>query len=221
MDQNQEEKANQRGDFFWGYIQKFADNLFDLGCPFGEILFFEILLTIPFLAVYPTLIFFLLLANWVVFSGKFDAFHLGLGVISSLFVTWISQDLLFHDRRKSWEQRITEAGAFVNFVPWLVVEIVKANLHVFKLAMTRRGFEEVAPRVVTIKTYLKTDFAKFVFANSITLTPGTITMLIRGDVIHVHTMSQFLEDDLLEGAIEKKVAEVFEPDAFKKRRKKR
>ncbi len=171
--------------------------------------------------VYPIFVFFLLLANWIVFSGKFDAFHLGLGVISSLFITWISQDFLFHDRSKTWEERMREAGAFLQYIPWLIVEIIKANLHVFKLAMTRNGYEEVAPRIVTIKTYLKTDFAKFVFANSITLTPGTITMLIRGDVFHVHTMSQFLEDDLLEGAIERKVAEVFEPDVLKRKNRKR
>jgi len=91
-----------------------------------------------------------------------------------------------------------------------------ANIHVFKLAMTNKGYVEMAPRVVTIKTILKTDFAKFVLANSITLTPGTITMLIRGDIIHVHVMSQFLEDDLLEGAIERKVAEIFEPEVLKK-----
>ena len=90
-----------------------------------------------------------------------------------------------------------------------------ANIHVFKLAMTNKGYVEMAPRVVTIKTILKTDFAKFVLANSITLTPGTITMLIRGDIIHVHVMSQFLEDDLLGGAIEKKVAEIFEPEVLK------
>jgi len=171
--------------------------------------------------VYPIAIFILLLANWVVFSGKLDAFHLGLGVVSCLFVTWISQDFLFHDRKKNWEDRMREAGAFLQYIPWLTVEIVKANLHVFRLAMTRQGGQEIKPRIVTIKTKLKTDFAKFVFANSITLTPGTITMLIRGDVFHVHTMSQFLEDDLREGAIERKVAEVFEPDAFKRRRAKR
>ena len=171
--------------------------------------------------MYPIVIFLLLLANWVVFSGKFDAFHLGLGVVSSLFVTWISQDFLFHDRKKNWDERMLEAGAFLQYIPWLTIEIVKANLHVFKLAMTRKGYEEIAPRIVTIKTKLKTDFAKFVFANSITLTPGTITMLIRGDVFHVHTMSQFLEDDLLEGAIERKVAEVFEPEILKPKRKKR
>jgi multicomponent Na+:H+ antiporter subunit E len=94
--------------------------------------------------------------------------------------------------------------------------VVKANLHVFKLATTQAGYEEMSPRVVTFKTYLKTDFAKFVLANSITLTPGTITMLIRGDIFHVHTMSQFLEDDLLTGGIERKVAEVFEPSVLSK-----
>jgi len=171
--------------------------------------------------VYPIVIFFLLLANWIVFSGKFDAFHLGLGFISSAFVTWISQDFLFHDRKKNWDDRMREAGAFLQYIPWLTIEIVKANLHVLKLAMTRQGYEEIAPRIVTIKTKLKTDFAKFVFANSITLTPGTITMLIRGDVFHIHTMSQFLEDDLLEGAIERKVAEVFEPEILRPRRKRK
>ena len=171
--------------------------------------------------MYPAVIFLLLLTTWIVFSGKFDAFHLGLGVVSCLFVTWISHDFLFQDRKKSWEKRMQETGAFLQYIPWLTVEIIKANLHVFKLAMTREGYEEMSPRIVTIKTKLKTDFAKFVFANSITLTPGTITMLIRGDVFHVHTMSQFLEDDLLEGAIEQKVAEIFEPEILRKKRRKR
>jgi len=129
----------------------------------------------------------------------------------------LSQDLLYSDRRKKAGERLREAACFLQYVPWITWEVVKANIHVFKLAMTKEGYEEMAPRVVTFKTYLKTDFAKFVFANSITLTPGTITMLIRGDVFHVHTMSQFLEDDLLEGAIERKVAEVFEPEVLKKK----
>ena len=189
--------------------------------PISKYLFLDRFELISKHLVYPIFVFFLLFANWIVFSGKFDAFHLGLGVISSLFIAWISQDFLFHDRSKTWEERMREAGAFLQYIPWLIVEIIKANLHVFKLAMTRNGYEEVAPRIVTIRTYLKTDFAKFVFTNSITLTPGTITMLIRGDVFHVHTMSQFLEDDLLEGAIERKVAEVFEPDVLKRKKRKR
>ena len=109
-----------------------------------------------------------------------------------------------------------EVWAFICYIPWLTWEVILANIHVFKLAMTNKGYVEMLPRVVTIKTILKTDFAKFVLANSITLTPGTITMLVRGAMIHVHVMSQFLEDDLFEGAIERKVAEIFEPEVLKK-----
>jgi len=167
--------------------------------------------------VYPILIFLLLFLNWIVLSGKFDAFHLILGVISCGVVTWLSQDLLYSDRRKKLGERLRETWFFIKYIPWITWEVVKANLHVFKLAMTKEGYEEISPRVVTFKTYLRSDFAKFVLANSITLTPGTITMLIRGSEFHVHTMSQFLEDDLLEGAIEEKVAQVFEPEVLKKK----
>lgn len=164
--------------------------------------------------MYPLTVFLLLFLNWVILSGKFDAFHMGLGVVSCLIVTFLSQDLLYRDRAKGLKARLLEAWRFARYVPWIIWEVVKANAHVFKLAMTKKGFEEMSPRVVTFETYLKTDFAKFVLANSITLTPGTITMLIRDDIFHIHTMSQFLEDDLLTGSIERKVAEVFEPEVL-------
>tara|TARA_B110000495_G_C22950910_1_gene556852 strand:- start:745 stop:1248 length:504 start_codon:yes stop_codon:yes gene_type:complete len=166
--------------------------------------------------VYPFVVFVLLFLNWVVFSGKFDVFHLGLGVVSCFVVTWLSHDLLYQDRTKGLNSRMREAWGFICYLPWLSWEVVLANLHVFKLAMTGKGYVQMSPRVVTFKTKLKTDFAKFVLANSITLTPGTITMLIRGDVFHVHVMSEFLEDDLLGGAIEQKVLEIFEPELLNK-----
>ena len=87
--------------------------------------------------------------NWVILSGKFDAFHLGLGLISSFVVTWISQDLLYHNRKKGLNERFQEAVAFIRYLPWITWEVVKANLHVFKLAMTKKGYEEMSPRVVT------------------------------------------------------------------------
>ena len=161
---------------------------------------------------YRIAIFVLLFATWVVFSGKFDAFHLGLGVFSSLVVTWLSQDLLFDDRKKNLANRIGEAGRFFGYVFWLLWQVVLANLHVFKLAMTKAGQEEMSPRVVTFKTKLKTDFAKFVFANSITLTPGTITIQIKGNEFVVHAISEAVEKDLLSGDMERRVISIFEPE---------
>ena len=154
--------------------------------------------------MYPILIFLLLFLNWIVLSGKFDALHLGLGLISCGVVTWLSQDLLYHDRKKNAESRLQEAIGFVKYLPWITWEVVKANLHVFKLAMTRAGSEEIAPRVVTYKTYLKSDFAKFVLANSITLTPGTISVFIQDGWITIHTLQADLAD-LEESAMDQKV----------------
>ena len=164
---------------------------------------------------YRIAIFLLLLATWAVFSGKFDAFHLGLGALSSLIVTWLSQDLLFQDRKKTLAERIAEAGRFVGYVFWLLWQIVLANVHVFKLAMAKEGDEEMSPRVVTFRTKLKTDFAKFVFANSITLTPGTITIQIKGSQFMVHAISEVVEKDLRSGEMERRVAAIFEPEVAK------
>ena len=70
----------------------------------------------------------------------------------------------------------------------------------------------MSPRVVTFKTQLKTDFAKFVLANSITLTPGTITIQIKGNQFVVHAISEAVEKDLLSGDMERRVIAVFEPE---------
>jgi multicomponent Na+:H+ antiporter subunit E len=161
---------------------------------------------------YRILIFVLLLGTWVVLSGKFDAFHLGLGVLSAFIVTLLSQDLLFKDRKKDLSTRFSETFGFIGYAFWLLWQIVLANAHVFKLAMTEEGQKEMSPRVVKLKTKLKSDFAKFVYANSITLTPGTITIQITGNQFLVHAISEVVAKDLLSGEMERRVAAVFEPE---------
>ena len=99
----------------------------------------------------------------------------------------------------------------LGYLMWLFKEILISNLNTAKAIISNN----IKPETFTVKASQITDVAKVTYANSITLTPGTITMLVRGDMIHVHVMSQFLEDDLLEGAIERKVAEIFEPEVLK------
>ena len=99
---------------------------------------------------YKAAIFFLLMAIWVVFSGQFDAFHLTLGVISSLLVVGFSGDLLFSDRSKGLEVRFRQAIRLILYVVWLVYEIILANLHVLRLALHPKGTEEVKPEVLSI-----------------------------------------------------------------------
>ena len=150
--------------------------------------------------------FLLLFGFWLLMSGKLDLFHLVLGIISSVIVTWMSSDLLFIDRTR--KGRIAEVGRFILYIPWIVKEILLSTLHVAKLALHPAMKEKIAPRIVTFKTSLKTDVARVTLANSITLTPGTITIRIEDDVFTVHALSDKVASGL-PGEMEERIARIF------------
>jgi len=168
--------------------------------------------------VFAVATFILLFASWVVLSGKFDPFHLALGVLSSAFVAWLSHDLLFIQRRKGWGERMREGVRFFRYALWLFWQIVLANIHVTVLALSPKALtREIDPHIITFKTILKSEFARFVLANSITLTPGTVTVRIHGDIFHVHAISRKAAGDLATQAVsemERRVAWVFEGGAL-------
>ncbi len=157
------------------------------------------------------LTFLVLMSIWVIFSGQFDAFHLSLGVLSVTLVIALSGGLIIQqtDRSLRFRMRFFIGGVFYSF--WLLAEIVKANIYVFSLAMHPRMRELIEPHVIHFKTSLKTDFAKFVFANSITLTPGTVTVRVDGDEFSVHAISPRTADTL-PGTMQDKIKAVFEPE---------
>jgi multicomponent Na+:H+ antiporter subunit E len=158
--------------------------------------------------------FILMMLFWILMSGKFDPFHLILGAISSLIVAWSSTDLLFQDRDKSPAARLSEAGRFVLYACWLFWQIVLANFHVIYLSLTPKPLKEtLSPHIFNFKTTLNTDFARFVLANSITLTPGTVTIRVSEDIFLVHAITVKAAGDLEGGSIsemERRVAWVFE-----------
>ena len=150
--------------------------------------------------------FLLLFGFWLLMSGKFDLFHLALGIISSVIVTWMSSDLLFINRTR--KGRLAEAGRFILYTPWLVKEILLSTLHVTWLALHPSMKEKIAPRIVTFKTTLKSDVARVALANSITLTPGTITIRMEDDVFTVHALSDKVASGL-PGEMEERISRIF------------
>jgi multicomponent Na+:H+ antiporter subunit E len=157
---------------------------------------------------YPFLVTFILMSGvWVLLSGKFDPFHLSLGIISCAIVAFLSSDLLFPSH--------TTKGLFVRlcrwivYLPWLMVEIIKANLHVTYLVFHPRMMDLIDPRIVKFNSKLKSDLALVTFANSITLTPGTITVDVSldGD-FKVHAIDK-ASGDPLPGEMEARIAKAF------------
>jgi len=99
----------------------------------------------------------------------------------------------------------------VGYSIFLLREIVIANLHVMRLAMLPGGLKAVKPQVFRFKTHLKTDFAKWILANSITLTPGTVTIRVRDDWFYIHAISSKV---LMEsgGEMERRIQKIYEPE---------
>lgn len=145
-----------------------------------------------------------LLVFWLIFSGHYDPFHITLGVLCAAGVSCVSHDLLVHGvpdekvLRKTWR--------FLVYIPWLIYQVVLANLHVVRLVFVRR---DVQPQMVRFKTYLSDEMAQLVFANSITLTPGTITVDVVDGEYCVHAISEKAAEDLLAGEMQCRVGHIF------------
>lgn len=152
-------------------------------------------------------LFSILYLHWILWSGKFDAFHLSLGIISCALVTFISHDLYF--KRKNVSSKIIlEAFRFIKYIPWLLYQIVLSNIHVASLVLNPRM--PINPKIIRYKTRLKKDISLATFANSITLTPGTITADIFEGEYYVHVLSNKVADSFISGKMEEMVAQIFE-----------
>ena len=151
--------------------------------------------------------FLIMFGFWILLSGKFDLFHLTLGILSSGLVTLLSTDILMLDSKKN--DRLAITFRFICYIPWLLYQIVLSTLHVTFLALHPKMLDQIDPTIVTFKTNLKSNIAQVVLANSITLTPGTITIRIEDDVFYVHAISRKAAAGL-PGEMEERIARIFE-----------
>ena len=152
------------------------------------------------------LTFLICFATWIVLSGRLDLFHLTLGVVACAIVARLSSTILIS--RRGIENLPRQWFRFVCYVPWLLYQVFLANLHVMSLAFNPHLTEVIDPRIIRFKSKLKRPMSLFIFANSITLTPGTITVFvsITGEfTVHVIDEHSGLS---LPGEMEEKVAEL-------------
>jgi multicomponent Na+:H+ antiporter subunit E len=124
------------------------------------------------------LTFLFCITTWIILSGKFDLFHLTLGVISSIIVAYQSAGLVFTS--PDLKDFIGNTFRFARYIPWLLYQVFAANLHVMYLVFHPRMMEVIDPRIITFKSRLEKEISHLIFANSITLTPGTITVYVSG-----------------------------------------
>jgi multicomponent Na+:H+ antiporter subunit E len=130
--------------------------------------------------------------------------HLFLGVISCLFVSFTSHNLLIGDA--NIRDAFGKIIRFFKYLPWLLYQIWLANLDV--VYRTLHPDMPIAPKIIKFKTNFKTDLAKVILANSITLTPGTVTIDIKGDEFIVHAIAEAPAESLLSGEMQARVKQI-------------
>lgn len=161
--------------------------------------------------------FFIMLAFWVIMSGMFDGFHLSLGVLCCLLVAHFSHDLLFpatKDQQTSW---IHDVFGVVLYLPYLLWQVLVANLQVAWIVLHPRALEMIDPHIFRFYTKLTRPISKVTLAQSITLTPGTITVNIyrdpageNPDQFAVYALTREAAASL-PGDMEERVAKALEP----------
>lgn len=151
--------------------------------------------------------FLIMMLFWVTMSGMFDAFHLTLGVISCALVAHFSHDMLFPEGEHSWWRDLFGLACYF---PYLMKEIIISNLQVAYIVLHPRMYDLIDPQLVHFKTRLARAVSRVTFAQSITLTPATITVSIDDDEFTVYVLTRGGAEGL-PGEMEERIAAALEP----------
>jgi len=140
---------------------------------------------------------------WLLWSGHYSFDHmlvLGLGVVSCVFVVYMANRMDIVDEEG---HPIHLLFQLLLYIPWLLWAIVKANIDVAKRVLNPSL--PISPCMVRIKATQKTDLTRVIFANSITLTPGTVSVELVGDDILVHALTREAAEDVQSGDMDRRV----------------
>jgi multicomponent Na+:H+ antiporter subunit E len=136
-----------------------------------------------------------LAAFWLLLSGYFtEPLLLSLGAVSVIATVYLA---LRTDKFDGERVSLRIDLPIIRYWVWLLVEIVKANIDVAKLILSPTM--ALSPRMVRVKATQATDVGVVIYANSITLTPGTVTIDIDDDEFVVHAITQEMADGLTGG----------------------
>ncbi len=142
-------------------------------------------------------------ANWLLFSGHYDRLLLSLGFGSTLVAVAIALRMDIVDRETYPVPLNLKA---LTYWIWLAGEVIKANLDVARRILSPSL--PISPNVLLVKASQRTDLGRVTFGNSITLTPGTITVDMEGDTIEVHALTREAAETLQAGEMDRRVTEM-------------
>lgn len=148
-------------------------------------------------------LFALLFLTWLLLSGLYTGLLLGLGVLSCLLVVAVCRRMQIVDLEGHPNHLVI---GMLRYMPWLLWAIVKANIDVARRIVHPRL--PVSPRVIRVAASQKTHLGQVVYANSITLTPGTVAVETGEGTIEVHALTREAAEEVRSGDMDSRVTDL-------------
>jgi multicomponent Na+:H+ antiporter subunit E len=145
-------------------------------------------------------LFLALAVMWILWSWHFNALLLALGTASCVTVFLIARGMGLTEHEGTSPAILLRLPLYL---PWLFLEIVKANFDVARRILTP-GLP-IDPRVIRVRAGQAGDLARVIYANSITLTPGTVSIDTEGDTITVHALTAAAAEGVQSGEMDRRV----------------
>jgi len=142
-------------------------------------------------------------ALWFSWSGHTEPLLLGLGLASSLVVALLSRSLDIVDREST---PFDLTARTIPYVIWLGWQVVLSNLEVIRRVLRPRPDDRAS--ILRVPTSQQSDLGKVTYANSITLTPGTVTLALSGSTLTVHALTPAAAAGLRDGEMDRRVSVV-------------
>lgn len=130
------------------------------------------------------------LGLWLLLSGHYTPLLLSIGVAATVLVTWTARRMRIADAEGV---PLHLFPGVLGYWPWLVKEMFVANVQVARIVLTPSL--PIEPQLVHFQASQRTDLGRVIYANSITLTPGTVTTGVEGDDFRVHGLADVFLDD--------------------------
>jgi multicomponent Na+:H+ antiporter subunit E len=137
---------------------------------------------------------------WLLWSGHFEPLIVGLGAVSVALVVGIASRMGVIDEEGA---PLRLPRRFPVYLVWIFWEIAKANVDVARRILTPSL--PIRPQMMHFRATQKRDLGRTVFANSITLTPGTVSITVEGDDIMVHALTDEAREGLESGGMDRMI----------------
>jgi len=143
---------------------------------------------------------FILSGTWLLLSGHTSPLLLSLGLLSVAAVVACTVRLELLDDEGV---PVHLLPGLIRYVPWLIAQVIRSNFDVARRIVSPKL--PIHPSVIHVEAAHHTEVGRVTYANSITLTPGTISLDVSEDAIEVHALTEEAANDLLSGEMRRRV----------------